>query len=426
MSGLIEPADLLVIVLALAVFIGCVNHLWIGMPPGVGMLLGSLLVSTMVILSDRVFHLHVMWWFRATLEAAHLPKVFLDGVLALLLFAGSLHVDMAELKRRRWTIVVLATASVILSTTVFSAGMWTIFSLTGAAVPLAWCFVLGAILSPTDAVALEGILQKEKMPNRMRAAIVGESLFNDGAGVVLFLLALGATQGQTLKLGHGVVIVALLREIAGGAALGLASGWLATLLIRRVHDSGLQLLISLTVVLCCYRLANLTEVSGPIAVVTAGLFMASHSSRWSMGEDARGTLIGFWSLLNQVLNTLLFLVIGLQLLGLYIREMDLLPIIFAVPLAVLSRLVSVACPLALSTEPLINKEQDVAVLTWAGLRGGISIALALTLPVGPWRVEILVITYAVVVFTMVAQGLTFSRFLRTVYRANKPIYKVIE
>jgi monovalent cation:H+ antiporter, CPA1 family len=426
MSGLIEPADLLVIVLALAVLIGCVNHLWIGMPPAVGMLLGSLLVSTMVIFSDRVFHLHVMWWFRATLDASHLPKVFLDGVLALLLFAGSLHVDMAELKRRRWTIVVLATASVILSTIVFSAGMWTIFGLTGAAVPLAWCFVLGATLSPTDAVALEGILQKEKMPIRMRAAIVGESLFNDGAGVVLFLLALGATQGQTLRLGHGVVIVALLREIAGGAALGLASGWVATLLIRRIHDSGLQLLISLTVVLCCYRLANLTEVSGPIAVVTAGLFMASHASRWSMSEDARGTLTGFWSLLNQVLNTLLFLVIGLQLLGLYIRETDLLPIIFAVPLAVLSRLISVACPLALSREPLIDKEQDVAVLTWAGLRGGISIALALTLPVSPWRVEILVITYAVVVFTMVAQGLTFSRFLRTVYRVNKAVYKVVE
>jgi monovalent cation:H+ antiporter, CPA1 family len=426
MSELIEPADLLVSVLALAVLIGCINHLWIRLPPAVGMLLGSLFVSTMVVLSDHVFHLHVMWWFRAILDAAHLPKLFLDGVLALLLFAGSLHVDMAELKQRRWTIVVLATASVILSTTVFGAGVWTIASLIGPAIPLAWCFVLGAILAPTDAVALEGILQKEKMPKQMRAAIVGESLFNDGAGVVLFLLALGATEGQTLKLGHGVVILALLREIAGGAALGLASGWVATLLIRRIHDGGLQLLISLTLVLCCYRLANLADVSGPIAVVLAGLFMASHSSRWSMSEDTRNTLTGFWSLLNQVLNLLLFLLIGLHLLGLYIRGTDLLLVILAVPLAVLSRLLSVACPLALSGGPLIRKGRDVAVLTWAGLRGGISIALALTLPVSPWRVEILVITYAVVVFTMVVQGPTFSWLLKTIYREKKPIYKVVE
>ncbi len=426
MSEIIDPVDLLIIVLALAVLIGCANHLWIGLPPAVGMLLGSLLVSTVVLFSDRVFHLHVMWWFRAILDAAHLPKVFLDGVLALLLFAGSLHVDMAELSQRRWTIVVLATASVILSTALFGAGIWTIFNLVGAGIPLAWCLVLGAILAPTDAVALEGILQKEKIPNRMRAAIVGESLFNDGAGVVLFLMALGATQGQTLKLGHGVVIIALLREILGGAALGLASGWVATLLIRRIHDSGLQLLISLTLVLSCYRLANLTEVSGPIAVVTAGLFMASHSSRWSLSEDARSTLTGFWSLFDQVLNILLFLLIGLQLLGLYVQDIALLPIILAIPLAVLARLISVACPLALSSEPLVSKEQDVAVLTWAGLRGGISVALALTLPVSPWRVEILVTTYVVVVFTMVVQGLTLPRFLRTIYGADKPIYNVIE
>jgi monovalent cation:H+ antiporter, CPA1 family len=260
----------------------------------------------------------------------------------------------------------------------------------------------------------------------MRAAIVGESLFNDGAGVVLFLMALGATQGQTLKLGHGVVIVALLREILGGAALGLAAGWVATLLIRRIHDSGLQLLISLTLVLSCYRLANLTEASGPVAVVTAGLFMASHSSRWSLSEDARSTLTGFWSLSNQVLNILLFLLIGLQLLGLYVQDIALLPIIFAIPLAIFARLISVACPLALSREPLVNKERDVAVLTWAGLRGAISVALALTLPASPWRVEILVITYVVVVFTMVIQGLTFPRFLRTIYGANKRIYHVIE
>jgi monovalent cation:H+ antiporter, CPA1 family len=329
MTEAIEPVDLLAIILALAVLIGCANHLWIGLPPAIGMLLGSLLVSLLVVSSDHALQLQIMRWFRATFDAAHLPKVFLDGVLALLLFAGSLHVDMAELNRKRWTIVLLATASVILSTLIFGAGMLAISNLINAAIPLAWCFVLGAILAPTDAVALESTLQRANLPIGLRAAVVGESLFNDGAGVALFLLALGVTQGETVKLGHGVVLLALLLEIAGGAAAGVAAGWVAALLIRRVHDHGLQLLISLALVLGCYRIANLSHLSGPIAVVTAGLCMTSQSPRWGMGAAARGALVGFWSSLDQLLNAVLFLLVGLQLLAVSIQTSDLLPIAFA-------------------------------------------------------------------------------------------------
>ena len=266
-----EPVDLLAIVLALAVLIGCVNHLWVRLPPAIGMLLGSLVVSLLIVSSDRVFHLHVMSWFRGTLDAAHLPRVFLNAVLALLLFAGSLHVDVAELNRRRWIILLLATASVILSTLIFGGGMWLMFGLIGTAVPFAWCTVLGAILAPTDAVVVENLLRQVTLPTGLRAAIVGESLFNDGAGVVLFLLALGVTEGDTLVLGHGMVLVALLREIVGGAVLGFAGGWVAAELLRRASDDGLRLLISLTLVIGIYRVANLAELSGPIAVVSAGL-----------------------------------------------------------------------------------------------------------------------------------------------------------
>src|ERR1700726_3979641 len=188
MNETFEPVDLLAIVLAVAVAIGCINHLWIRLPPAIGMLLGSLVLSLLIILSDHVFHLHAMSWFRGTLDAAQLPRVFLNGVLALLLFAGSLHVDVAELHRRRWLILLLATASVILATLMFGGGMWFLFALTGTAVPLIWCIVLGAILAPTDAVVVESLLRQVRLPPGLRAAIVGESLFNDGAGVVLFLL----------------------------------------------------------------------------------------------------------------------------------------------------------------------------------------------------------------------------------------------
>ena len=189
-----EPVDLFAIVLLLAVLIGCVNYFWAGLPPAIGMLLGSLVVSLLYVGSDRLFHLHAMHWLRDTLDEADLPHFFLDGTLALLLFAGSLHVDVVELSRRRWLILLLATASVVISTAVFGYGIYLTFGLTGAVVPLAWCLVLGAVLAPTDAVVVENLLQRSGLPPNLRAAVVGESLFNDGAGVVLFLLALGVTQ----------------------------------------------------------------------------------------------------------------------------------------------------------------------------------------------------------------------------------------
>jgi monovalent cation:H+ antiporter, CPA1 family len=415
---MIEPADLVAILLALAVLIGCANYLWVGLPPAIGMLLGSLLLSLAIAASDRVFHLHIMGWFRGTFGAVDLPDVFLDGVLALLLYAGSLYVDVAELIRRRWMILLLATASVIIATAIFAAGMWVIFATTGITVPLAWCFVLGAILAPTDAVVVENLLHEVGLPQNLRAAIVGESLFNDGAGVVLFLLALRVTQGDTIVLGHGVVLASLVREFVGGALLGIAAGRLAALLIHRVADQGLQLLISLALALGSYRLANLFELSGPIAVVCAGLCMGS--PRIGIGIAARTVVTNFWSLLDRLVNAMLFLLIGLQILGLVVEPVQLVPALFAVPLAVAARLVSVAVPLLMSGSAVRAAARETAVLTWAGLRGGISIALALTLPPSPWRTDLLVVTYAVVVFTIVAQGLTLPRLLRAAYGVKSP------
>jgi monovalent cation:H+ antiporter, CPA1 family len=420
-----EPVDLLAIVLGLAVVIGCINHLWIGLPPAIGMLLGALTLSLLIVSSDHVFHLHVMRWFRGTLDDAHLPQVFLNAVLALLLFAGSLHVDVAELNKRRATILLLATVSVMISTVLFGGAMYYTYGLIGSFVPLVWCIVLGAILAPTDAVVVENLLNKIALPPRVRTAIVGESLFNDGAGVVLFLVALGVTEGDTYVFGHGTVAVALLREIGGGAVLGFAGGWIAAMLLLRVDDNGLQLLISLALVIVTYRIANLTDLSGPIAVVCAGLTLASPSPRFGMKPGTRAVLVGFWSLLDQLINTLLFLALGLQVLGLVVAPIELVPIAFAVPLAVLARLVSVTAPMVLTRQRLRDKAREIGVLTWAGLRGGISIALALSLPDSLWRPDLLVVTYAVVIFTIVVQGLTLPRVLRELYGAE-PVPKGIQ
>ncbi|HEX3506310.1 MAG TPA: sodium:proton antiporter [Xanthobacteraceae bacterium] len=414
-----EPPDQFAIVLGLAVLIGCINYVWIGLPPAIGMLLGSLAISFLIVTSDHVLHLHILGWFRESLGDADLPHFFLDGVLAFLLFAGSLHVDVGELSRLKWLILILATASVMISTMVFGGGLWFVLNFLGVDIPFVWCALLGAILAPTDAVVVENLLRKIGLPANLRAAIVGESLFNDGAGVVLFLAALGVTQGDVIHLGHGTVLLAMLREIAGGAVIGFATGLLAAWLLRIVREQGLQLLISMALVLGSYRLALLFDLSGPIAVVVAGLCIGAPSYRSGLSPDTRAALIGFWSPLNQILNAMLFLFMGLHILGLVAKVGMVLPVLFAVPLAIASRFISVAIPIAFLRESLREKFSGIVVLTWAGMRGGISIALALTLPDSPWRTLLLVITYAVVVFTIVVQGLTFADVLRAAYGGKK-------
>ncbi len=263
--------DVFTLLLVAAAGIRTVNHLYVRLPPPIGLLLGSLAICVVLLALDPLMHYAIASRLREAFAEIDLPHVFLDGVLGYLLFAASLYVNLRELRDNRWTVLLLSVVSVIVSTAVFCFGLYGVCRAVGFALPLPWCGVIGAILAPTDAVVVDGILRRVWMPSALRAAITGESLLNDGAGVVLFAITLRIAGGETGLIGHGRVLESILVAARGGVLVGGVAGALTTRLMARVAESGPNLLASLALVMFTYRLAHALEVSEPVAVAVAGL-----------------------------------------------------------------------------------------------------------------------------------------------------------
>ena len=408
-----SPFDFGALLLLAAAVIGVVNDRWIGLPQPVSLLIGALGFSlALLAIGPLLPHHNLIAMARNALSTTVLPHVLLDGVLAFLLFAASLHVSLDELRTNKWTIFRLATGGVIFSTLIFGALIWLAFQAGPAPVPLKWCFVLGAILAPTDAVVVDGVLRRVSLPASLKAAISGESLFNDGVGVAIFLVALSAAEGATGVVGHGVVAARLLVESVGGGLIGVATGFLAAVAMRRVRSYNVELTISLALVLVTYRLAQTLEVSGPIAVVAAGLLIGNQKRRHATADEKGTDIAAFWGLVDELLNAMLFLLIGFQVLVVEVSRVQIAAVVLSIPLALIARAASISLPMLVLSIRTHDRGRGIAVLTWAGMRGGISVALALTLPETPYREALLTVCYAVVVFSIVVQGLTMPRFIR--------------
>ena len=417
--NIVDAVHLAAAILTLSAVFGYLNYRWLKFPHTIGILVIALFASMATIAVDIAFPaLNIRDSAAAILGRIDLPEVLMKGMLSLLLFAGAMHVDLDIMAVRKWAIGSMATLGVLISTAIVGTGSWLMLDMLGVPLPFMWCLVFGALISPTDPVAVLGILKTIEVPDTLEAKIAGESLFNDGVGVVVFTimvaLAAGAGEGHTV----GAVEIAglFLTETLGGAAIGLAGGYIAYRAMLSVDEHNLEVLITLALVFLITAVSNAVHASAPIAAVVAGLLIGNHGKRFAMSEKTALHVQTFWSLIDEILNSVLFLIIGFEVLALAFEGTTLVAALLAIPLVLLARLIAVAAPIGLLRIREKFTKGAIRVLTWGGLRGGISVALALSLPAGPSKDVILIITYAVVIFSIVVQGLTIGHVVKRVVR----------
>ncbi|MCZ6547909.1 MAG: sodium:proton antiporter [Deltaproteobacteria bacterium] len=402
-----NPFEIGAILLTLAALFSYLNERFIKLPPTIGLMLIALMMSLGLIALGK-FGFGVESQARALLANIDFSKTLLHGMLAFLLFAGALHINMEDLVQQKWVISSMATAGVVISTMIVSGLTWLTLRGLGLELPIIYCLLFGALISPTDPIAVLGILKNARAPKSLETKITGESLFNDGVGVVVFIVLLEIAEG-----GHeqGVAQVALFfaKETLGGVLFGLATGFLAYRMLKDVDCYPVEILITLALAMGGYTLAEALHLSAPLAIVVAGLFIGNQGRDFAMSEKTIEHLDTFWELIDEILNAVLFVLIGLEVLVLQFTTGYLLAGLLAIPIVLLARWVSVGIPVSLLRLRRQFSPNVIKIMTWGGLRGGISVALALSLPPGPERDILLTVTYIVVVFSILVQGLTIGR-----------------
>ena len=398
----------LTILICLAALFSYVNHRLLKLPMTIG-LMAVALVFSLVLLGLGKLGFGIEAELQRFMSGIDFNEALMHGMLGFLLFAGALHVKLDELWDLKWVIGTLAVVGTILSSAIIGGFGYLLFDLVGLPLPFLYCLLFGALISPTDPIAVMGILRQARLPKPLEMKIVGESLFNDGVGVVIFLVILNLVPKESISVTDVLALFA--EEAIGGIALGLALGYIAYRMLRSVDNYQVEILITLALVMGSFALADLLNTSGPIAVVVAGLLIGNHGRQWAMSETTREHLDNFWELLDELLNAVLFVLIGLEVLVLSFQRPYLLAGLIAIPLVLAARWLSVVVQVKAFSFVREFSARTITILTWGGLRGGISVALALSLPLGSARDAVVTITYAVVVFSILVQGLTINRVL---------------
>ncbi len=400
--------------IGLSALFGYINHRYLHAPHTIGLVLIALAASvSLLVIESLVPAANVDTLITEVLGQIDFHEALMHGMLSFLLFAGALHVDLGALRKRLRAIGVMATAGTLISTLFIGIGTWLLAGLAGHPLPFIWALVFGALISPTDPVAVLSLFRTVPVPSTLKATLAGESLFNDGMGVVVFTVFVGvAVQGGEPELLHIGELFAV--EILGGVLLGLAAGYVGYRAMHLLDEPNLEVLITLAVVMVCYAAAVRLNASGPIAMVVAGLFIGNKAMKFAVSERSRDYLQKFWMLLDEILNSVLFLLIGLEVLIIARTGFDYWMGLLLIPVALTGRWLSVFLSIAATRRWEAFTSGAAPVLTWGGLRGGIAVALALSLPANEFRPLILNVTYVVVLFSIIVQGLTVTRLVRRV------------
>ncbi len=402
--------DIFAVLFLLTAVFGYINHRFIKLPRTIGLMLMSLILAfTMIIM--RRYGLMEFEPLEKMIRQIDFYKILIEGVLGFMLFAGALHVDINNLRERQWSIFVFATIGVVLSTFIIGGGVFYLSNWLGWGLPFIICLLFGALISPTDPIAVLAILKKANASKSIETKLAGESLFNDGVGVVVFIALLEFMGTDTP--GAGDVVKLFATEAVGGIMLGLAAGWAAYRMLKSIDHYQTEIIITLALVTGIYSFSQTIHSSGPIACVVAGLLIGNHGRKWAMSEVTRDNLDKFWELIDEILNALLFVLIGLEVVVLQLNWQYVGAGFIAILVVLAARFISIAGPVSIMKRWIYFSPNVIKILTWGGLRGGIAVALALSIPESRAEREmILTMTYIVVAFSILVQGTTIKYLLK--------------
>ena len=419
-SATLSPFALAALLIVSAAVLGWLNHHFIRLPHVIGLtVMGALAAIGLTVADAFIPGITLDDTVADLLTQMNFTDTLLQGMLSFLLFAGALHVDLDRLKVAWLPVLLLSTVGVIISTILIGLATWGVGLLLGLTIAPIWFFVFGALISPTDPVSVLGVLKEENVPASLQSAVAGESLFNDGVGIVVFVILLGAAvTGAEFSLAEGARLFAL--EAGGGVLVGLVAGFIGYRALAGMDEYTLEVLITLAVVMGGYALCTQLHISGPLAMAVAGLLIGNHGVTYAMSDVTRDYVVKFWELIDELLNSVLFLLIGLEVIALVPGIPHLWLAVAAIPITLAARATAVSAATKIIPAARLDQAGAGRVLWWGGLRGGISIALALSLPAGPTRDLLLAATFAAVLFSVLVQRATLGRLIDGLKREHAP------